>query len=687
MTASPDPFGWAGHDLNGKYHVERVVGEGGFGVVYRAMHRGLNEPVAIKCLKMPASLAGQDRAAFEQSFLDEGRLLHRLSRAHAGIAQAMDMGTAISPSGIWTPFLVLEWLEGNSLLDELEARRARGDATLPVREALDLIAPALDALTVAHEEGVAHRDLKPANLFLAQIGGRTMLKVLDFGIAKVLAQTVTLTRAFEETGASIKAFTPQYGAPEQFDPSRGATGTWTDVFALGLIFVELVTGRPALEGMDTIQLFVASANPQARPTPRRRGARVPDAVDRVVEKALAVNPRERYLNAGEFRDDLFSAVHGSLDTKRVLRTAASGTELAPGPLPEALQGSHREQPPSPSSSHQPRGTTTSPQVGPVPPAPRSDAAKGIPATVILSLGAVSALALGLGAAAWWAHGHYSADASGSSLHVAASGASAPQTTLPVEGASPPPTTEMVRVPAGAFTMGRKTASAAERPEHTVTLSRSFLLDRNEVTVAQYAACVQSGACTSAGLHGPDLAPSDVSARGALCNSFDPARANHPINCVDRLQAEAYCRFARKRLPTEAEWEYAARGPASHRFPWGNERPSCSVLVIERAGAGVCRDGTTGTGVVGSYPANASPFGALDMAGNVREWVSDGFDENAYRRGAVSDPHVPWKPGMKGIVRGGGWESPLGDASAWRRVPINPATGDLSTGIRCAREPE
>ena len=77
MTASSDPFGWVGQDLNSKYHVERVVGEGGFGVVYRAMHQGLHEPVAIKCLKIPGSLADRDRATFEQSFLDEGRLLHR----------------------------------------------------------------------------------------------------------------------------------------------------------------------------------------------------------------------------------------------------------------------------------------------------------------------------------------------------------------------------------------------------------------------------------------------------------------------------------------------------------------------------------------------------------------------------------------------------------------------------------
>jgi len=680
MTTPLDPFGWTGQNLNGKYHVDRVVGEGGFGVVYRAMHRGLGEPVAIKCLKMPTSLAGEERARFEQSFLDEGRLLHRLSKAHAGIAQALDMGTAVSPSGVWTPFMVLEWLEGCSLQEELEDKRELGDAALPIREALDMIAPALDALAVAHHQGVAHRDLKPANLFLAQVGGRTMLKVLDFGIAKVLAQTVTLTRAFEETGASIKAFTPQYGAPEQFDPSRGATGPWTDVFALGLIFVELLTGRPALDGLDTIQLFVASANPQARPTPKKRGAQVPDALDRVLEKALAVNPRDRYLNAAELRDDLLSAVHGSLDTKRVLRGPATGTELAPGPPPGAMQDTsglaH-----TPAAAREQEASTTSPQVGPVPPAPGPAQKQRVPVALVGLLVALPVFVAGLGAAAWWGFGLL-AEGSDPPVSAPPSAAAATPASAPAADPGPAAASDMVRVPAGSFTMGRKTASASERPEHRVTFSRGFYIDRTEVTAAQYAACVAAGACSSAGLHGPDIATTDVGSRGTLCNSFQPTRSSHPINCVDRLQAEAYCRYAGKRLPTEAEWEYAARGPSNRRFPWGNEVPSCALIVIERAGAGVCRDGTTGTAAVGSYPANASPFGALDMAGNVREWVADGFDEKAYRRGEVTDPEVQWKAGSRGIVRGGGWESPLGDASAWRRVSLDPATGDLSTGIRC-----
>lgn len=134
------------------------------------------------------------------------------------------MGAAVSPLGVWTPYLVLEWLDGHGLDEELKRRREQGRGSLSLAEALELLAPAIDALAEANAQGVAHRDIKPANLFVARVGTRTTLKVLDFGIAKMLTDTASLTRMLETTGGSIKAFTPLYGAPEQFDRRFGATG-------------------------------------------------------------------------------------------------------------------------------------------------------------------------------------------------------------------------------------------------------------------------------------------------------------------------------------------------------------------------------------------------------------------------------------------------------------------------------
>src|SRR5262245_49148519 len=211
-----DPFGWVGATIDGKYRVESVVGEGGFGVVYRGHHLGFDEPVAVKCLKIPRELSGEGRVAFQKTFLEEGKLLHRLSRATAGIVQALDVGAAVAPSGAWTPYLVLEWLRGTPLDRDLAARRKGGAPPRSLIDTIALLQPAARALAAAHAQGVAHRDVKPANMFIAEIGDRRTLKVLDFGIAKVLSEASSITQALAETGSSVKAFTPQYGAPEQF---------------------------------------------------------------------------------------------------------------------------------------------------------------------------------------------------------------------------------------------------------------------------------------------------------------------------------------------------------------------------------------------------------------------------------------------------------------------------------------
>jgi len=300
MAGAPgDPFGWVGATVDGKYLVEECVGEGGFGVVYRANHLGFGEKVAVKCLRVPDDFQGEDKERFFESFNAEGKLQHRLSRMTAGIVQALDVGAATSPNGHWTPYLVLEWLVGRTLEKDMDERHRLGTRGRPLSEALTLLDPVARALDLAHDQGVAHRDIKPANLFLAEIGGRQTIKVLDFGIAKVITETASVSRAFEVTGRTLQAFTAHYGAPEQFARRFGATGPWTDVFALTLVLIELVSGKRALEGEDAAELFVSAADVQHRPTLRARGVEVSDAVEEVMLKALSVDPRERYRTMGE----------------------------------------------------------------------------------------------------------------------------------------------------------------------------------------------------------------------------------------------------------------------------------------------------------------------------------------------------------------------------------------------------
>jgi serine/threonine-protein kinase len=303
-----DPFGWVGATVDGKYRVDELVGRGGFGIVYRAHHLGFEEKVALKCLKLPKELQGGDRDRFRDSLVAEGRLLLQLSRATTGVVQALDVGAVVSPSKIWTPYLVLEWLEGSPLDRDLSDRRKKDEGGRTLGEALELLDGAVRALGVAHGMGIAHRDIKPANLFLVEVAGKRTIKVLDFGIAKVLAESDSVTRAFEETGGTVQAFTARYGAPEQFSRRFGATGPWTDVFSLALVFVEVVLGAPALDGTDAAQLFVAASDKLIRPTLRGRGGFDPgDAVEAVLATALSVDPRERYPNATAFWDALTSA--------------------------------------------------------------------------------------------------------------------------------------------------------------------------------------------------------------------------------------------------------------------------------------------------------------------------------------------------------------------------------------------
>ncbi len=218
---------------------------------------------------------------------------------------------------------------------------------------------------------------------------------------------------------------------------------------------------------------------------------------------------------------------------------------------------------------------------------------------------------------------------------------------------------MCAIPAGTFQMGSTNGESDEEPVHAVTLA-AFELDEFEVTVSQYAACVTAGGCTAAG-------GGSVS---SYCNAGVSGRDNHPINCVDWHQATAYCGWAGKRLPTEEEWEYAARGTDGREYPWGNAAPGNQLCW---KGGGTNRLGTC---PVGSYPSGKSPFGVQDMSGNAWEWVSSLY---------ASDYSLqPTGTTYRGL-RGGGWVNNA--ASSVRSANRNNDASSYqssSLGFRCAR---
>ncbi len=221
--------------------------------------------------------------------------------------------------------------------------------------------------------------------------------------------------------------------------------------------------------------------------------------------------------------------------------------------------------------------------------------------------------------------------------------------------------EMVFIPAGTFMMGSTSGDADERPVHQVTLS-AYCMDLTEVTVAAYRGC------TAPGCSAPDT--------GGACNWGLAGRDLHPINCVDWNQALAYCRWRGGELPTEAQWEYAARGGDGRTYPWGNAAPAAQPCW---AGGGTAR---TGTCPVGTFPAGNSPFGLMDMAGNVYEWTADWM--GPYAAGAASDP-TGATSGTFRVFRGGGWGNSA--ASFMRSAGRDgqaPTYRDVIDGFRCAR---
>lgn len=311
--------------IDARYRLDRLVGEGGFGSVYAGVHVVLGAPVAVKVLRLDPRATAEERAERSARFLEEGRVLTRLR--HPSIVTALDLGLMPpDEEGNATPYLAMEWVPGVTLEGWLTAR---GRAlTLP--EAWELFEPLASALAFAHEARVVHRDLKPGNVMIVPVDGRLGLpRVIDFGIAKLVAPDETASGGATVTASAPSAFTPAYAAPEQVVQAR--TGPWTDVHALALIFVEMVTGASpyGAKGNDRLR----AVDPE-RPTPGRAGVDV-GAFEPVIARALSLRPRERFSDAGELLAACGKAAREMgllVSEKRELgtwRDAPDGTSAAP----------------------------------------------------------------------------------------------------------------------------------------------------------------------------------------------------------------------------------------------------------------------------------------------------------------------------------------------------------------------
>jgi serine/threonine-protein kinase len=274
--------------LAGKYRIERELGRGGMGVVAAAHHLHLEQRVALK-LMLPHAVMNSEAVA---RFLREARAAARISSEH--VARVFDVGALETGE----PYIAMEYLEGSDLA-ELIIQRGR----LPVEEAVDYVLQAGEALAEAHAAGIVHRDLKPGNLFLVRrVDGRRFVKVLDFGISKVSGGSAESNAPATRTSALMGS--PLYMSPEQMGSSKHVDAR-SDIWALGVVLYELVSGKPPFNGETLPQVCARVMSEPATPLPEVAPG-LPPAVYDTVQRCLEKDPARRFQSVAELAQALES---------------------------------------------------------------------------------------------------------------------------------------------------------------------------------------------------------------------------------------------------------------------------------------------------------------------------------------------------------------------------------------------
>jgi formylglycine-generating enzyme required for sulfatase activity/tRNA A-37 threonylcarbamoyl transferase component Bud32 len=676
-----------------RYEMLAPIARGGMAEVWIARQRGVHgfqKLVAIKTIR-PQFAADP---IFRSMFLDEARLAARI--AHPNVAQILDLG---EQEGML--YLAMEWVDGESLQRLRKGLEERNEA-FPVGIALRIAADVARGLHAAHELrdaggvllDVVHRDVSPHNILLSAGG---VPKLIDFGVAKAR------DRNTGETTAGIIKGKIEFMAPEQAggDP----VDRRTDVWSLGAALYALLAGQAPFHtnrAVATLQMLSSRASPPALP------ARVPPAVAHVVARALAHDKGARYTTALDLADAIESTMRAigepassqqiaAFASSRLGPQAAERKALIDRALRWADARSRDSHPRFVSIAPQaPSTSSLVPTVGAAPPpSGRGARAFAVTAGVVVFGATVAAVTLG---------GRHLLRVAHASAQAASLPSSSGASTSPPTSTSTSPSTStcpqgMAEIPGGSFFMGSDDDLDLEKPAHKVKLTR-YCMDIYEVTTADYKACSDRGDCRRASRANQwsGISDHERDVFDPVCNIRDPSsRATHPINCVDWTMADEYCRMRAARLPTEAEWEFAARGPDGRKYPWGDALPTADLLnacgsecvkwtglhdVPQEGAMFEGDDRWPTTAPVGSFPRGASPFGLRDIVGNVWEWVADWYAP--YTPDVRTDPAGP-QHGEARVIRGGGWN---GAHPAWARPTFryrsDPATRSHGIGFRCAR---
>lgn len=665
-----------GTTFAGQFRVVRKLAQGGMGAVFVAEQITTGRERALK-LMHPGLVSSRE---LREKFALEARVGAKIRSEH--VVEVVAAGVDAS-SG--SPWLAMELLAGEDLATALKRRGA-----FTVDETAAVLAQICHALGAAHEAGIVHRDLKPENVFLAEARRAHesyTVKVLDFGIAKVLeAARGTNTGAIGS---------PLWMAPEQTERNAGISPA-TDVWALALVAFALLTGRSFWLAAEQSELGLTAflrelvldpiPTASARATELGVAAPMPKGFDDWFARALERDRDRRYPNA----TDAYAAFCKQLG----IATLSSSTGPVRMPLPSADPALPPEQvrPPS-GGAPLPQSRTDTDRLASARTVPHGaegeapnvdvhddDGPGGVPvegpSLKLLTVLAIAAALLVAGAI-----GILRARASTPAHPEAADAASAMLPFCP-KG--------MVRVPGAATTVGIDGGPSEEQPAHAVQVA-AFCIDITEVTVEEYKDCTDHKGCP--GGHGQvewsGITEDQREIWSAFCNEPKDSRDDHPMNCIPFDDAAAYCRWAGKKLPTEEQWEYAARGPDGRAYPWGHDAPSprrangcddgCNEAVSRRTDTIARRlegdDRFATTSPTGAFPEGVGPFGSFDMAGNVAEWVDAPFC--AYGQSACGT--------AARVLRGGSWVSDMPAAlRTTSRAKASPVARFAEVGFRCVK---
>ncbi len=514
--------------------------------------------------------------------------------------------------------IVMEFVEGVELKKLL-----KDHGLLPFDQAFKIAKQTLGAFQYAFEQGIIHRDIKPGNIMITKEGDA---KIMDFGIAKMSGA------ATHDTAA--KMLSVHYVPPERFDPKK-VIDQRSDIYSLGLVFYELFAGRRAFMVEETSQIMFCHLNEIPEP-PEKFVKGLPHNISQAIMKALEKDPGDRFQDFREFSEAIDPG--GSRAVPADATQAVDVRTIRPKPVTEAALKEKRK----------------------------------LPMIPIVAAVAVVLLAV----AAYFVLPYIR----GGEGETGKEGTVSTGPTGPVEKTHPKDGSLMVMIPKGTFIMGSDKYSA-EQPIQKIYLD-PYYIDKYLVTNEMFKKFVDAtGYKTDAEKHGGGMVRIGrrwrkiKDATWRMPDGLTPIddKMDHPVSQVSYNDALSYCKWAGKDLPTEAQWEKAARGTDGREYPWGKEPPDDSRANFDNL------IGTTTP--VKKYEKGASPYGIQDMAGNVYQWCKDWYGTGPR---AEKNPTGPPK-GKERVVKGGSFIEGEESLRSANRDRYKPDYSSYLFGFRCACE--